>query len=143
MFSPISRRLRTGVQRVTAGASALLVLTLGLLAVWPDAHAFLHPHLAKSSAVANAPGAGCQGHASHAATPGKGHPHDHPAEKGEDDAGCVIDLFSQGIDPAAASVAVVGPRFDDADAMIRLPAAPTPRAPRYLHLPERGPPVRG
>lgn len=130
------------MQRLTAGASALLVLTLGLLAVWPDAHAFLHPHLAKPSAAPTAPAAGCQGHDSHASALDYGHSHDLPASEGEDDAGCVIDLFSQGIDPAAASVAVAGPRFDDADAIFRLPAAPTPRTPRYLHLPERGPPVR-
>jgi|GEM_PF-824594 len=140
--------------RVIAGGLALLTLVLGLLAVTPELHAWLHGHAhgtgtgvaacGHAHGVGHVLGAGA--HSAHG--PMGGHAHDaehssHPERDplAESDAGCVVQLFAQGVDSGLAPLVSV-----------RAPecvVAETPRAPealalaptRYLRRPERGPPT--
>jgi hypothetical protein len=149
--------------RVIAGGLALLTLVLGLLAVTPELHAWLHGHAHGTGTgvaacghahdaddrndahgVDHALGAGA--HSAHG--PMGGHAHDaehssHPERDplAESDAGCVVQLFAQGVDSGVAPlvgvsapecVVVETPRAPEALAL-----APT----RYLRQPERGPPT--
>lgn len=104
MISP--RRRPSLLRRILAGASALIVLALTILAVSPDWHARLH-----------------------AATPDHGN-----------DQSCAVSLFAQGIEPLLAATSLV------AAPLTREFAAPRPVrelllvVPRFLRLPERGPP---
>lgn len=94
-------------RRVLAGAAALIVLALTILAVSPALHARLHAA---------------------------------PPDHGNDQA-CAVSLFAQGIEPLlVATSLVVAP-------VARAFAAPRPvrelflPVPRFLRLPERGPPA--
>lgn len=102
------------LSRVLAGFLAGLVLTLALLAVSPDLHERLH---------------------------GGEHRHAHATDLGDDD-GCVVQLFAHGITTPLALIPVAPPA-----ANWGTPAIIQPRlylsAPRYLHQPERGPPLIG
>ena len=98
-----------------AGLLAGLVLTLALLSVSPDLHERLHG----------------------------GEPH-HPEAAGlGDDNGCVVHLFAHGITPPLALISVSPLTAHRTES----PALIQPRlylsAPRYLHPPERGPPLIG
>jgi len=101
--------------RMLAGFLAGLVLTLALLAVSPDLHERLH---------------------------GGEHHHPHAAGLGDDD-GCVVHLFAHGVTTPLALLSVAPPaaNWTEISAIIQ------PRlylsAPRYLHQPERGPPLIG
>jgi hypothetical protein len=111
---------------------ALLTLVLGVLAVTPELHAWLHGH--------------AHGSAMSVAACGHAHDANHPSHADHDpvadsDAGCVVQLFAQGVDSGLApSVSVPAPEGVVAE---------TPRAPealalaptRYLRQPERGPPI--
>lgn len=140
ILSTAPRRLRPTLwQRWVACASVALVVALGLLAVSPDAHAWLH-----ASQVGHGHGlderAGCHGH-------GHGSP-----LVGDDlsrlpmadvDAGCVIELFSQGIETGLIGLEVGGYERRGAVLSLRLPAELCLSTPRYLRQPERGPPMSG
>jgi len=139
-ISNASRRLRPTLwQRWVTCAAVGLVLALGLLAVSPDAHAWLH-----ASHIEHAHGegerAGCHGHgdrAHHAESDLSGLPW------ADNDAGCVIELFSQGIEtgPTGLDVGVYERR--EAVLSLQRPAELCLSTPRYLRQPERGPPVNG
>ncbi len=127
--------------RVIAGGLALLTLVLGLLAVTPELHAWLHGHAHGPST-----GVAACGHA-HAADD-RDHAHDaehssHPERDplAESDAGCVVQLFAQGVDSGLAPlISVRAPECVVAEAPCApeaLALAPT----RYLRRPERGPPT--
>ena len=141
--------------RVIAGGLALLTLVLGLLAVTPELHAWLHGHAHGPStgvaACGHAHAADDRDHAhraGHAHGPMVGHAHDaehssHPQRDplAESDAGCVVQLFAQGVDTGLAPlVSVRAPECVVAEAPCApeaLALAPT----RYLRQPERGPPT--
>jgi len=124
----MSRRLPTtlltALHRLTAGAVAVVIGVLGLLAVSPEAHAWLHGHDSGDTC----------GHSHHA------HDSTVPAPLGEDE-GCVVWLFAQGIDSGVAAMVLdVRPAASVAES----PAAPEElrlSPPRYLRRPERGPPA--
>jgi hypothetical protein len=92
-----------------------LVLTLALLAVSSDLHKRLH---------------GGEPRHAHDAGP-------------DNDAGCVVQLFAHGVTTPLALLSVVPPVAN----WTEIPAIIQPRlylsAPRYLHQPERGPPLIG
>ena len=116
--------LLTALHRLTAGAVAVVIGVLGLLAVSPEAHAWLHGHDPVDT---------CR-HSHHA------HESTLPAPLGEDE-GCVVWLFAQGIDSGVAALVLdVRP----AACAVDTPAAPEElrlSPPRYLRRPERGPPA--
>jgi hypothetical protein len=118
----IPARLREGLRRVVALGCGALVLSLGLLAVLPEAHAWLHATAETSPCCARSHGSD-------------------PLHSAGDDAGCVVELFSQGIEAGAALAALpLVPAFRAAGDAV-LPDAPAVCPPRYLHQPERGPPA--
>lgn len=151
--------------RVIAGGLALLTLVLGLLAVTPGLHAWLHGHAHGTGSGVAACGhahdaddragrargsigddLGTGGYVSHG--PMGVHAHDaehssHPEHDplAESDAGCVVQLFAQGVDSGLAPlVSMTAPECVVAEA----PCAPEALAlatPRYLRQPERGPPT--
>jgi hypothetical protein len=106
--------------RITALLAVFLVLVLTVLAASPELHERMHGH---------APGA--PAHA--AAHPGAAVP--------DDDDGCVVTLFAQGIVLALAlfALAFTGQRLRLADFAVfdRIP----PAAPSYLFLPTQAPPL--
>lgn len=79
----------------------------------------------------------------HAGDPSHGHHHgpDHSHDQAASDEGCVVTLFGAGVTAAPAPLVVLAPNVR------YTPATFSPRAeilftsPRYLHQPERGPPV--
>jgi hypothetical protein len=109
------------LRRAFAAGGVVLVLALGFLSAAPQAHAWLH-----ATPVAHGPD--CSHSADHAGTT-------------EAEAGCVVELFAQGISglPAALLVPVPdGGWWEPAPVCrgeLRL------AAPRHLHPPERGPPA--
>jgi hypothetical protein len=105
--------------RTTALLGILMVLALTVLAASPDLHERLHAH---------------------AAAPGAAAHHDATAD---DDDGCVVTLFAQGIIAALLflSLASTGQRvraagFAASDRVL-------PAAPSYLFLPTQAPPTGG
>ena len=110
------------LHRALAVGAAALVLALTILAVSPQLHADLH--------------AADPSHAHH-----HGHDHSHSHDQIPSDEGCVVTLFAAGVTAAPAPLVVLAPTVR------HTPAAFAPRAeifvstPRYLHQPERGPPV--
>jgi hypothetical protein len=122
-----SKTLTAWLHRVIAGAGASLVLLLGVLSVCPEAHAWLHAHPAETEG-------GCHH--------GHGHgPHLPLAPDDASDKGCVVELFSQGVDVAGAACAVVVHfKTDDQGGGVS-PEELHLSPPRYLRRPERGPPA--
>ena len=122
-----SKTLTAWLHRVIAGAGASLVLVLGVLSVCPEAHAWLHAHPSETDG-------GCHhGHA-HA-------PHLPPASGDTSDEGCVVELFSQGVDIAGAGCAVEAHFKADDQGCGVVPEELHLSPPRYLRRPERGPPA--
>ncbi|MFO1447576.1 MAG: hypothetical protein U1F61_05420 [Opitutaceae bacterium] len=118
--------LTAWLHRLTAGLGASLVLLLGVLTVSPEAHAWLHA-LPDDGADACHHG---HAHGSHA-------PH---VPVTTSDEGCVVELFSQGVDVAgAACVLDVHPNLG-VDGSAVAPEELHLSPPRYLWQPERGPP---
>lgn len=121
--------------RVIAGGLALLTLVLGLLAVTPELHAWLHGHAHGPSA-----GVAACGHA-HDAHDAEHSSHSERDPLAESDAGCVVQLFAQGVDSGLAPlVSVRAPECVVAEAP-RAPEALALAPTRYLRQPERGPPA--
>jgi hypothetical protein len=106
--------------RITALLALSLVLVLTVLAASPELHEWVHGHPAATQAHAT----------SH---PGAAVP--------DDDDGCVVTLFAQGIILALAlfALAFTGQRLRLADFAVfdRIP----PTAPSYLFLPTQAPPL--
>lgn len=155
--------------RVIAGGLALLTLVLGLLAVTPELHAWLHGHAhgpsAGVAACGHAHGAddrdeahraghahgvghvlGAGAHSAHGPMGGHAHDAEHSSHSerdplAESDAGCVVQLFAQGVDSGLAPlVSVRAPECVVAEAP-RAPEALALAPTRYLRQPERGPPT--
>jgi hypothetical protein len=118
MFSGIKRR-PTLLVRSTALAGVLLVLALTILAASPDLHERMH--------------------ALDAATPAQAH-HAGSTAPDDDDGGCVVTLFAQGIVLALAlfALAITGQvlRLPDFAVFDRI----FPEAPSYLLQPTQAPP---
>ncbi len=103
--------------RLIAGTGVLLVLALTVLAASPAAHTWVHGHAET-----------CPDHE---------HP---PAPQEEDDSGCAVILFAAGLEVPAGPVALLT-RTAVAGGVLPVTAAePLLSRPRYLRLPERGPP---
>lgn len=109
------------LSRAAALLAVGLVLALSVFAASPELHGRLHGH--DAGALGGAHG-----------DPGK-------AGHSEDDDGCVVTLFSQGLVLALAVVALAflgrTPGFEDFDVLDRV----VPDTPRYLHLPPQAPPL--
>ncbi|EIP99955.1 hypothetical protein OpiT1DRAFT_04488 [Opitutaceae bacterium TAV1] len=114
----LSARARPLPERLLAGALALLVFILGLVCVSPSVHSWLHEG-------------------------GKQQARACPVSGQDDDGGCVVLAFAGGLTvppgdvcapalPLPVTVMAGKPREE-----LRL------SSPRYLHRPERGPPLRG
>ena len=117
--------------RLTASATALLMLALTVLAASPALHAWLHGHTAAHAQTAPCP----HGHAHDAPA------HSAPAPSDADDALCVVTQFSHGhADSAAAPTLLVV-----ATLRITATVAPflfsAPRAPEFFLPPGCGPPT--
>jgi hypothetical protein len=106
--------------RITALLAVLLVLVLTVLAASPELHERMHGHMA--------------------GTPVHGAPHAGTSAPDDDD-GCVVTLFAQGIVVALAllALAFTGQRLRLADFGVfdRIP----PIAPSYLFRPTQAPPL--
>jgi hypothetical protein len=116
---PRPQHLSAGRLRLLAGFAALLVLVLSAFAASPAAHRWLH----------RAADSGCDGHV-----------HPAPAEDSGDDAGCAIVLFAGGVEVPAGPAALLPPVSLAAADLTVTAAEPLLSRPRYLRLPERGPP---
>ena len=104
--------------RLLAGVGVLLVLALTVLAASPAAHAWAH---GRSETC---------------------HDHPHPAEPGpaDDDSGCAVVLFASGLEVPAEPGALLPPTSVTGGVLPVTAAEPLLSRPRYLRLPERGPP---
>ena len=104
--------------RLLAGVGVLLVLALTVLAASPAAHAWAH---GRSETC---------------------HDHPHPAEPGpaDDDSGCAVVLLASGLDVPAEPGALLPPTSVAGGVLPVTAAEPLLSRPRYLRLPERGPP---
>jgi hypothetical protein len=116
-MSGASKRSPPLLTRVTALFAILLVLTLAVLAASPDLHERLHGHMKGSS--------------SHAAA---------PAQE-DDDGGCVVTLFAQGVILALSffSLVFTGQTLRRAHFAVFDRIAPS--SPAYLFLPTQAPPA--
>ena len=98
-------------RRLLALGAAALVLLLTVLAVSPQLHTAFHGH-SDDSAAANA-----------------------------QDEGCVVTLFAAGVTTAPAPLVVVAPPTTHLRAEFSPHSEIFVTPPRYLHQPERGPPL--
>jgi hypothetical protein len=114
----------SSLKRTFASLAAALVLVLTILAASPDLHELLH---------GRGPGAAGIGHQD--AVPSRG------GHSADDEDGCVVTLFAQGLVPPLALLALAFTglilRLIDFALRDRVVAA----APRYLRLPSQAPPV--
>jgi hypothetical protein len=110
----------SAAQRLLAGLLTLVVLALAVLAVSPDAHAWLHAH-------------------EHGDRP---HASDTSSDAAHND-GCAVTLFAHGVTAALDMPRLPAPQENWG----RMPAVIQRTlylsVPRYLRQPERGPPVVG
>jgi hypothetical protein len=104
--------------RLLAGAGVLLVLALNVLTASPGAHAWAHGRADT-----------CVDHA-HPAVP----------NQADDDSGCAVVLFASGLDVPAEPGALLPPASVTGGVLPVTAAEPLLSRPRYLRLPERGPP---
>ena len=104
--------------RLLAGAGVLLVLALNVLAASPAVHAWVHT---RADACAD-----------HAPQPSP--------RNGDDDSGCAVVLFASGLDVPAEPGALLPPASVLGGVLPVTAAEPLLSRPRYLRLPERGPP---
>ena len=107
--------------RLLAGIAAALVLALSVFASSPVAHGWLHERADTN----------CQGHS-----------HPNPAESDHDDAGCAVVLFAGGVELPAGPASLLPPVSVPGGLLTVTAAEPLLSRPRYLRLPERGPPGR-
>lgn len=115
------------LSRFTAVLGAALVLVLTILAVSPSLHAWVHAEPADSALHTKC----SHGH----------HHHDAPASA-DDEAGCIVNLFSQGGSELVALPALLpAPRFAPAGDTLPLSVFCAPSAPAYLLPPGCGPPA--
>jgi hypothetical protein len=115
----LNRTTADTLRRLVAGGCAGLVLALTLFAASPAAHAWVHAS---------------EDHAD-PCEPGRAHP-----AAAEMD-GCAIVLFAGGVDVPAGPVALVPPRALPQSVSRATAAEFHLVRPRYLHQPERGPPL--
>ncbi len=122
-MTPREQRRPTLLTRAVASLAVALVLALTILAASPELHERLHGH-----------GPGAAGTAQHAGG------HSDGGQASDDEDGCVVTLFAQGLVlPVALLVLALAaralrlPDFDFCDRVI-------PGAPRYLRLPSQAPP---
>lgn len=104
--------------RLLAGVGVLLVLALTVLAASPAAHMWAHGRADTC------------------------HSHSHPADpiQEDDDSGCAVVLFASGLDVPAEPGALLPPTSVAGGVLPVTAAEPLLSRPRYLRLPERGPP---
>jgi hypothetical protein len=115
----------TPLARLTAVLASGLLLALTVLAASPELHERVHGH-----AVAAA-----QAH------PAGGH---EAGQAGADEeAGCIVTLFSQGVVLAVALLAPVALSLALRSPILAALERIAPESPRYLRLPAQGPPVFG
>lgn len=114
-FNPLN-----AAQRLLAGFLVLVVLALAVLAVSPDAHAWLHAHERNSRTAAS----------------------DNPSNAPDND-GCAITLYTHGITAALDIPRLAAPKEDWWQMPAAIQQALYLSVPRYLRQPERGPPVVG
>ena len=105
--------------RLFAGFAALLVLALSVFAASPVAHAWVHHALDANCGT---------------------HTHPGPIEANGEDAGCAVVLFSGGVELPAGPAALLPPTPLATGDLTVTAAEPLLSRPRYLRLPERGPP---
>ena len=113
-------------RRLLAAGCAALVLLLGLMAVNPVLH-----DLAHQAATAGRPACAHQDHGH--ATP--------PADQTNGNHVCAVTLFARGLALATPVVAPDATPVAWHDLIFSAVEEPLLTAPRYLHQPERGPPV--
>jgi len=117
-----SPRPPTLLTRVVATLAVALVLVLAVLAASPELHERLHGH---AMAAAAHPGGGPSG----------------AGQSADDEDGCVVTLFAQGL---ILALALVLPAFTGQTLRV-LGSDPrdrvVPAEPRYLRLPTQAPPV--
>jgi len=113
-----------------AGLLALLVFTLGLLAVSPEAHALLHSgaHSGAALSLTHAHPADASAHDPHAT---------------HDDLGCAVTLFSHGVTTPLALPHLDAPRITLLATLAGAPDTFHPSAPPHRLQPARGPPRLG
>jgi hypothetical protein len=109
--------------RLIAGLAIVLVMALTVLASSPELHERLHGHNTAAAGVSHHDGIPV------------------PGSKADDDDGCIVTLFAQGVVLALALFALAftgqtlrAQGFVVFDRVI-------PEAPRYLHLPTQAPPL--
>ena len=98
-------------RRLLALGAAALVLLLTVLAVSPQLHTSFHDH------------------------------HDDCTAENTQDEGCVVTLFAAGVTAAPAPLVVVAPPTTHLRAEFSPHSEIFVTPPRYLHQPERGPPL--
>jgi hypothetical protein len=111
------------LSRLTAALAIVLVLVLTVLASSPELHERLHGH--------------------HEAALGAAHQDGVPADaaKPDNDDGCIVTLFAQGIVLALAVVVLAFTGRTLRASSFALFDRVIPEAPRYLHLPTQAPPL--
>lgn len=117
--------LRTSLlTRGVAVFATVLVLALAVLAASPELHERLHGHeLHPAAAAQNAAG------------------HRNAAQVPDDEDGCIVSLFAQGVVLALAVVALVQSGRPSSLAGYAHRDRIAPESPRYLRLPTQAPPV--
>jgi hypothetical protein len=108
---------------MTAALAIVLVLALTVLASSPELHERLHGHHPGAASAAHQDGIPADG------------------AKADNDDGCIVTLFAQGVVLALALVALAftGQRLHAES--FELFERVVPEAPRYLHLPTQAPPL--
>jgi hypothetical protein len=126
-FGPMARpghSCASLLSRATAVFAIGLVLALLVFASSPQLHGWLHGHEMGALGAAH----------------NSGNPASHPSDADDDDSGCVVTLFAQGLVLALASVALFftgpAPSVANVGPFKRI----LPEAPRYLLLPTQAPP---
>jgi hypothetical protein len=114
------------IERIIASLGIALVLALTVLAASPDLHERLHGHELGTTATAHHDGS-----------------RSIPAHPVDDEDGCVVTLFAQGLvlPLALVALAFTGQTLRLLDFAIADSVGP--EAPRYLRLPTQAPPLLG
>ena len=118
--------LASFLRQIVATGGALLVFSLGLMAVNPALHDLAHGH-----ANEEAPACCAKHH----------HPEHNPSDQPEEDLLCAVVLFAQGVTFAIETVAPSTSPAVWHEAVFAAAEETLLAAPRYLHQPGRGPPV--
>ena len=111
------------IARAVAALAAVLLMALTILAASPELHERLHGHALAATAAAHQ---------------GSGHSANGAAADDED--GCIVTLFSQGVVLPVALLALVVASLAPHARNFPLFERIAPESPRYLQLPAQGPP---